>query len=101
MRMVCQSIMLSLLLAVTNAHLQLLGGQLIAATGVKDVALIPLASDYMGIRSLAQPAVLVTMVAQSGGAVVRITAITHNVQLKCVMKLMMVWYNCECMHSVR
>ncbi len=36
------------------------------ATGLRDLSLLPLASEYIRIRALAAPAALVTMVAQSG-----------------------------------
>jgi Na+-driven multidrug efflux pump len=36
------------------------------ATGLRDTALLPLSTEYVRVRGLAQPAVLVTMVAQSG-----------------------------------
>ncbi|KAG2450191.1 hypothetical protein HYH02_000293 [Chlamydomonas schloesseri] len=39
---------------------------IITATGVRDMSLLPLSAEYVRLRGLAQPAVLVTMVAQSG-----------------------------------
>jgi len=46
--------------------LQAFPAQLITLTGA-DSSLVPLAAEYMRIRALAQPAVLVTMVCQAGG----------------------------------
>ncbi|GFR41089.1 hypothetical protein Agub_g1730, partial [Astrephomene gubernaculifera] len=39
---------------------------IIRATGLRDPALLPLSAEYLRLRGLAQPAVLVTLVAQSG-----------------------------------
>ncbi|GFH23247.1 multidrug and toxic compound extrusion protein [Haematococcus lacustris] len=50
----------------TAAGLEASAPWLLQAVGVKDAALLPMAADYMRVRALAQPAVLVTMVAQSG-----------------------------------
>ncbi|KAL6758381.1 hypothetical protein V8C86DRAFT_2598176 [Haematococcus lacustris] len=50
----------------TAAGLEAGAPWLLQAVGVKDAALLPMAADYMRVRALAQPAVLVTMVAQSG-----------------------------------
>lgn len=49
----------------TAAATQLCADQLIAGTGA-DATLVPLAANYMRIRALAQPAVLVTMACQGG-----------------------------------
>lgn len=46
--------------------MQLFAPSLIGATGVKDISLLPLSEIYLRIRALAQPAVLVIMVAQAG-----------------------------------
>ncbi len=40
--------------------------RLVAATGLRDAALLRLSAEYLRIRALALPAVLLTMVAQSG-----------------------------------
>lgn len=53
------------LLHLLQVCLQAAADHLIAGTGA-DPALVPLAAAYMRIRALAQPAVLLTMVLQSG-----------------------------------
>jgi Na+-driven multidrug efflux pump len=55
----------------TTILLEVAAPQLIASVGVRDAALVPRAVDYMRVRAWAQPAVLLSMVAQSGGWVDR------------------------------
>ena len=43
---------------------------LVHATGVRDVQLLPLATDYLRIRSVAQPAVLATMVSNGSCCII-------------------------------
>ncbi|GIL73237.1 hypothetical protein Vretimale_4844 [Volvox reticuliferus] len=51
---------------VTTCILESFPAAIITATGLRDPALLPLSTEYVRVRGLAQPAVLVTMVAQSG-----------------------------------
>ncbi|GLC44353.1 hypothetical protein PLESTB_000478600 [Pleodorina starrii] len=50
----------------TTCVLEAFPEAIISATGLRDPALLPLSAEYVRVRGLAQPAVLVTMVAQSG-----------------------------------
>jgi len=50
----------------TTVVLSVSASPIVHATGVQDVHLLPLATDYLRIRAVAQPAVLATMVAQAG-----------------------------------
>ncbi|KXZ56871.1 hypothetical protein GPECTOR_1g786 [Gonium pectorale] len=59
-------VMAAVLGVATTAVLELAPEAIILATGLRDPALLPLSTEYVRLRGLAQPAVLVTMVAQSG-----------------------------------
>lgn len=52
--------------ALTTLLLELFATQMVLATGVRDMALVPYSVLYLRLRALAQPAVLGVMVCQSG-----------------------------------